>query len=75
MGNAVPPILAKEIAKSIINHAKSANFKIKEFTSNFCHIDLNKLLNRKIKSKYNFIDLFSGAGDLQLVFKEHKCMV
>ncbi len=69
VGNAVPPILAKEIAKSIINHAKSANFKIKEFTSNFCHIDLNKLLNRKIKSKYNFIDLFSGAGGFTIGFQ------
>lgn len=62
VGNAVPPLLAKVIGKSIIFHIKKNKSKrIKKTKNTF--LNLGKIKKtKKNNNKYNFIDLFSGAG-------------
>ncbi len=67
VGNAVPPILGKAIGKAIIDHAQKANFKTKDKNSKVLKVEFKKYNN---KGKFNFIDLFAGAGGFTIGFEK-----
>lgn len=67
VGNAVPPILSRAIGKAIIDHAQKANFKTKSRNSKIFNIEFKK--DNK-KNKFNFIDLFAGAGGFTIGFEK-----
>ena len=75
VGNAVPPLMAANIALAVKSHIES---KEKDETSNHLYlkkhktIELNKESNinkNSKKNKLSFIDLFSGAGGIGVGFE------
>tara|TARA_B100001989_G_scaffold139105_1_gene98692 strand:+ start:874 stop:3129 length:2256 start_codon:yes stop_codon:yes gene_type:complete len=72
VGNAVPPLLAKAIGKSILDFANVHSWEIKK-TNNCEKSTITKnIINLSTKKKKtnqdNFIDLFSGAGGFSIGF-------
>lgn len=72
VGNAVPPLLAKAIGKSILDFANEHSWEIKK-TNNCEKSTITKnIINLSTKKKKtnqdNFIDLFSGAGGFSIGF-------
>ena len=72
VGNAVPPLLAKAIGKSILDFANEHSWEIKK-TNNCEKSTITKnIINLSAKKKKtnqdNFIDLFSGAGGFSIGF-------
>ena len=72
VGNAVPPLLAKAIGKSILDFANEHSWEIKK-TNNCEKLTITKnIINLSTKKKKtnqdNFIDLFSGAGGFSIGF-------
>ncbi len=72
VGNAVPPLLAKAIGKSILDFANVHSWEIKK-TNNCEKSTITKnIINLSAKKKKtnqdNFIDLFSGAGGFSIGF-------
>ena len=72
VGNAVPPLLAKAIGKSILDFANEHSWEIKE-SKNSERLTITKNIislssKKKKTNKDNFIDLFSGAGGFSIGF-------
>lgn len=67
VGNAVPPLLASHIGKSIIRHAKMKTAAV----SHLSHIPVGAPFANRVKSKPigGFVDLFCGAGGIGLGFE------
>jgi DNA (cytosine-5)-methyltransferase 1 len=65
VGNAVPPLLAEQLGKSILSHAQSE--KATEYSTKSSK-DINVNIDKAAmqKSKLGYIDLFSGAGGLTI---------
>ena len=72
VGNAVPPLLAKAIGKSILDFANEHSWEIKK--TNNCEKStitknvINLSTKKKKTNQDNFIDLFSGAGGFSIGF-------
>jgi len=69
VGNAVPPSLGKAIGKAIINNAHKAHFKIREKNISINLLEIKPNMKSKINKKYNFVDLFAGAGGFTIGFQ------
>ena len=72
VGNAVPPLLAKAIGKSILDFANEHSWEIKESKKSEKLTITKNIINLSSKKKKtnqdNFIDLFSGAGGFSIGF-------
>jgi DNA (cytosine-5)-methyltransferase 1 len=75
VGNAVPPLMAKALAESVKNHARSAN-KVWNYESNYLEgeertyiklKDIKKMGSRM--NQLNFVDLFCGGGGFTIGFE------
>lgn len=69
VGNAVPPKLAEAIGKSLVKHALEAKNKIVNLSPRVHYLNPFRVVNSMDKTKYNFIDLFSGAGGFIVGFQ------
>ena len=72
VGNAVPPLLAKAIGKSILEFANKHSWQIKKVKTNNPLVTKKNIINissnKKKPNQDNFIDLFSGAGGFSIGF-------
>jgi DNA (cytosine-5)-methyltransferase 1 len=73
VGNAVPPLMAANIAKSVIEHifeksTMSENLLLKKH--NKLQMNLNDAEKKVKKNRLSFIDLFSGAGGIGIGFEQ-----
>ena len=72
VGNAVPPLLAKAIGKSILDFANEHSWEIKKTNNIEKSTTTKNIINLSAKKKRtnedNFIDLFSGAGGFSIGF-------
>ncbi len=73
VGNAVPPLMAAHIAKSVLKHlaGKETANSVDLYLTRYSSLDLkggNTSIDKKPKLK--FIDLFSGAGGIGIGFEQ-----
>jgi DNA (cytosine-5)-methyltransferase 1 len=73
VGNAVPPLMAANIAKSVKEHileksTVSENLLLKKH--NKLQMNLNDTEKKVKKNRLSFIDLFSGAGGIGIGFEQ-----
>lgn len=70
VGNAVPPVLARELGKAVINHAKRKAGSLKEEQAPLAVTNAPKQKTRlavvEIAKGEGFIDLFCGAGGITI---------
>jgi DNA (cytosine-5)-methyltransferase 1 len=73
VGNAVPPLMAANIANSVKEHifgksTESENLLLKKYKK--LQMNLNSTENKAKKNRLSFIDLFSGAGGIGIGFEQ-----
>ena len=72
VGNAVPPVLGEALGAAIVEHALRSNFEIKANidTTPIPQVPKTKPTGKAGNQKYNFVDLFAGAGGFTIGFQQ-----